>query len=109
MVQNCLPKEDLLVRCGGEEFCILLPSVSIDAAALLAERTRLGIEQAYLSFGGRALRVTVSIGLATLSADGNEGVETLVSRADEALYSAKKADRNCVVSFPARATLGVVS
>ena len=100
VVQNCLRKEDLLVRYGGEEFCILLPGVSINAAELLAERTREGIEQARFSFGGRELHVTVSIGLATLSVDGDEGVETMVSRADEALYSAKKAGRNCVVAFP---------
>ena len=98
VVQNCLRKEDLLVRFGGEEFCILLPGVSIDEAVILAERTRLRIEKARFTFGGRALHVTVSIGLAKLSLEGEEGVETLVSRADEALYSAKKAGRNRVVA-----------
>ena len=107
VVLTCLRKEDFLVRYGGEEFCILLPSVAIDRAAIMAERTRDAVEQARFRFDGRALRVTVSIGVAMLSMDGTEGVDTLISRADEALYTAKKAGRNRVVAFPANTTHGM--
>ena len=98
-VLTCLRKEDLLVRYGGEEFCILLPSVASDRATAMAERTREVVEKAKFAHNGRSLQVTVSIGVAGLSNRSNEGVETLVSRADEALYAAKKAGRNRVVTL----------
>lgn len=105
---TCLRKEDFLVRYGGEEFCILLPSVAIDRAAVMAERIREAVEQARFSFKGRALSVTISIGVTTLSMEGNENVDTVVNRADEALYAAKKAGRNRVVAFPANTTLAML-
>lgn len=105
---TCLRKEDLLVRYGGEEFSVLLPSLTIDRAMAMAERMRLCIEQARFLFNGKSLRVTVSIGVASLSAGGDEGVETLISHADEAMYSAKKAGRNRVVAFPTNTTLGML-
>ena len=108
VVMMALRKEDMLVRYGGEEFCILLPNTAIDRAMIMAERTRDAIEQAHFMFNERTLRVTVSIGVATLSSEGSEGVETLVSRADEALYSAKRAGRNRVVAFPTNTTLGML-
>ena len=108
VVLSCLRKEDFLVRYGGEEFCILLPSVAIDRAAAMSERIREAVEQARFSFNGRALRVTVSIGVAPLSSSGDEGVDKLVNRADDALYSAKKAGRNRVVAFPANTTLAML-
>ena len=108
VVMMALRKEDMLVRYGGEEFCILLPNTAIDRAMIMAERTRDAIEQAHFMFNERTLRVTVSVGVATLSSEGSEGVETLVSRADEALYSAKRAGRNRVVAFPTNTTLGML-
>ena len=108
VVLTCLRKEDFLVRYGGEEFCILLPSVAIDRAAVMAERIRAAVEQAGFTFNNRTLPVTVSVGVSTLSGDGNEGVDKLVNRADEALYTAKKAGRNRVVAFPANTTLAML-
>lgn len=108
VVLTCLRKEDLLVRYGGEEFCILLPNVAIDRAAAMAERIREAAQQAHFSYNGRALPVTISIGVSTLSAEGTEGVDRLVNRADEALYAAKKAGRNRVVAFPANTTLAML-
>ncbi len=108
VVLTCLRKEDLLVRYGGEEFCILLPNVHGDRAAAMAERIREAVEQARFSFNGRVLPVTISMGVTTLSLDGNEDVDQLVNRADEALYTAKKAGRNRVVSFPPNTTLAML-
>ena len=108
VVLTCLRKEDLLVRYGGEEFCTLLPSVAVDRATAMAERMRDAVEQARFSFDGRILPVTVSIGVSSLSLDGNEGVDRLISRADEALYTAKKSGRNRVVAFPPNTTLAML-
>ncbi|MEQ1516672.1 MAG: GGDEF domain-containing protein, partial [Usitatibacteraceae bacterium] len=108
VVQTCLRKEDLLVRYGGEEFCILLPGVAIDRTVLLAERIRDAVEQAKFAFNGRTLQVTVSVGVSALSPEGTEGVDKLVDRADEALYTAKKAGRNRVVACPANTTLAML-
>ncbi len=108
VVLTCLRKEDLLVRYGGEEFCILLPNVHGDRAAAMAERIRESVEQARFSFNGRVLPVTISMGVTTLSLEGSEDVDQLVNRADEALYTAKKAGRNRVVSFPPNTTLAML-
>ena len=93
---------DVLVRYGGEEFCVLLPATPATLAAVIAERMREGV--AALTFADVAtdsLRVTVSAGLACL--DGapephapNLGV-WLVERADSALYQAKQSGRNKVI------------
>ena len=104
----CLRKEHLLVRYGGEEFCILLPGVEISRAKAMAERSREAVEEAKFAHNGVGLKFTVSIGVAGLSNSGDKGVETLVSRADETLYAAKKAGRNRVVSFPSNTTLGLL-
>jgi diguanylate cyclase (GGDEF)-like protein len=108
IVLTCLRKEDLLVRYGGEEFCMLLPNVALDRASMMAERIREAVDVARFSFNGRSLAVTISIGVTALSTDGVEDVDMLVHRADEALYAAKKSGRNRVVAFPANTTLGML-
>jgi diguanylate cyclase (GGDEF)-like protein len=108
IVLTCLRKEDLLVRYGGEEFCMLLPNVAMDRATAMAERIREAVEAARFSFNGRTLSVTISVGVTSLSTGGNEDVDVLVNRADEALYAAKKSGRNRVVAFPANTTLGML-
>jgi diguanylate cyclase (GGDEF)-like protein/PAS domain S-box-containing protein len=82
---------DVVGRMGGEEFVLLLPSADAEQAAAIAERVRLAIGDK----AGEALpRVTVSIGVATLT--GEEDTATLLHRADCALYEAKRAGRNAL-------------
>jgi diguanylate cyclase (GGDEF)-like protein len=108
-LQACLRREDLLVRYGGEEFCVLLPEVSLDHAALLAERSRAAVEAATLMYRGQRIPLTISIGVALLMSGTDETIEQLVSRADEALYSAKAAGRNRVVVYPENSTIALLS
>jgi diguanylate cyclase (GGDEF)-like protein len=98
-LQSCLRSGDLLARYGGEEFSILLSGASAEGAQLCAERTLTAISAAPVSVDGHHLRLTVSIGIATLF--GHEGEETadvplLLKRADLALYRAKAEGRNRV-------------
>ncbi|MEJ8307168.1 GGDEF domain-containing protein [Saccharibacillus sacchari] len=79
-------------RWGGEEFLLLLPDTTSAAAEAFAERIRIEMEQTDF---GEAARVTASFGVTT-SIPG-EAIRQLFKRADEALYSAKRAGRNRVV------------
>lgn len=87
-----LRQEDWVGRLGGEEFLALLPDEDAEGAAVVAEGLRAAIEHIGVRDGDETLRVTVSVGWATL----NEGEDTdgLLRRADEALYAAKAAGRN---------------
>jgi len=80
---------DIVARIGGEEFAVLLSNTSTDEALRMAERLRAGIES--LPIG-----LTVSCGVASLVPTDPEAWNTLVDRADRALYAAKAAGRNCV-------------
>jgi diguanylate cyclase (GGDEF)-like protein len=87
---------DLLARWGGEEFMILAANCGGQEADRLAEKLRRLINEAAFDEVGS---VTCSFGVAQFQ-DGDTA-ETLTSRADEALYAAKRAGRNCVRSFGA--------
>ncbi len=89
---------DVLARYGGEEFVVLLRGVVLDHAVLFAERVRKVVEALEVEFEGKALKVTISIGIAALDSDHPMMAEELVKRADGFLYEAKKAGRNRVCS-----------
>ncbi len=87
---------DVLCRYGGEEFIVLCPDVDLDSARRIAERMRAAIEANTVeTTNGLRLRVTVSIG-AAVSNSHVADADSLVKAADEALYAAKDAGRNCV-------------
>jgi two-component system cell cycle response regulator len=90
---------DLACRLGGEEFVIVMPETDMAVATIVAERLRRRIasEPFPIAQGTKTLDVTISIGLATLdSADDNAA--TILKRADQALYRAKRDGRNRVVA-----------
>ena len=93
-LQHRMRAEDYLGRLGGEEFLALLPDTDEASAAAMAERLRATVEAVRVPAEEGVLRVTVSIGWATLHE--SEDVDSLVRRADEALYGAKDAGRDRV-------------
>jgi len=89
---------DLACRYGGEEFVIVMPETDMAVAALVAERIRRRIasEPFAIDQGAKAIDVTLSIGLSALAT--NDTAATILKRADQALYRAKRDGRNRVVA-----------
>jgi diguanylate cyclase len=89
-----LRETDLLARYGGEEFVAILTTSNQDETLLAAERLRKALAATPVVLAdGRQINITTSIGGATTQ--GLEDETALIERADEALYTAKKAGRNC--------------
>ena len=82
---------------GGEEFLVVLPGVGRESAAMVAERMRLAMEASgFEPDPGAEIRVTASIGVASVDPGSRQSLDALVQAADEALYRAKAAGRNRV-------------
>lgn len=95
---------DLVARYGGEEFALLLPHATHDEAVALAERCLAAVDAAGLKHPGSPIsdHVTVSVGLAMASFDdtGDGDPQSLVKRADQALYRAKSLGRHRCEEVP---------
>jgi len=93
---------DLPARYGGEEFIVFLPRTRLPEAVIVGERIREAVERKAFAAPSPMLRCTVSVGIADYL-PGTEGTEkTVIGRADEALYSAKRGGRNRVVCSPSK-------
>jgi diguanylate cyclase (GGDEF)-like protein/PAS domain S-box-containing protein len=93
-LRNSVRLSDVVCRWGGEEFVVLLMNPHPGEAKTVAERIRALVESSSLSVERGRLTVTVSVGVA--EARAGDAVNTLLRRADEALYRAKAAGRNQV-------------
>lgn len=94
-LQTLVRLRDTVGRWGGEEFLCLLPHVDRTAATEVAERVRGGIEEAPVAHGQRLIRMTASIGVVSFPCDGGDP-DTLLAKADSALYESKRSGRNRV-------------
>ncbi len=103
--RNLLRDIDIYGRLGGEEFAILLPETDMVGGRATAERLRSAIADTEINAGGATLHVTVSIGVALLSAN-DAGLEAVLKRADDAMYEAKRNGRNRVMAEPLPAVTG---
>lgn len=97
LLRTIVRETDELCRWGGEEFAVLAYNCGLDSAAVLAENLRLAVEQASIVTLPDKSLLTISLGI-TEVCDGDD-CDTVLARADKALFKAKKSGRNCVRSI----------
>jgi len=97
-IRNTIKLDTLVARYGGEEFIISLPNVNPDDVLNTAERVRESIENSAFKIDEHEIDVTISLGVASLSAEARTLTE-IISNADKALYKAKQTGRNKVVVY----------
>ncbi|MEW6989943.1 diguanylate cyclase [Colwelliaceae bacterium 6441] len=95
LISSLLRLCDQFGRYGGEEFAAILPETDLEGAIDVAERIRQKIEQCVINFQGNTIRISTSVGVATINPNDRR-YEDLISNADVALYEAKTAGRNKV-------------
>jgi len=93
-IKNLIRESDICGRFGGEEFLILAPNTKLNGMLKLANRIKNDIENHNFEFENQKIKVTVSIGVT--SSSKSDSVFSLIERADEALYDAKRNGRNRV-------------
>jgi diguanylate cyclase (GGDEF)-like protein len=106
--RQVLRKTDLLGRYGGEEYAIVLPEADLAAACQTAERLRRECSQRAFEVGDSRIAVTVSLGVAALDEEC-ASQDTLLDRADHALYAAKHAGRNQVCVWRKRQSIATTN
>jgi len=95
LLKHRLRKSDVVGRYGGEEFAVILPNCTLDAAIAIIDQIRVNFEKLRFTHDGQVFSVTFSAGVAACSDYPN--AQQLTQSADDALYQAKADGRNCVV------------
>ena len=101
--QGSIREIDVLARFGGDEFVLLFPETTSAEAHAVMERVRLALIAQPVDVHGKLVALSISVGIAGL-ASAAKSLDTLIECADQALYQAKAAGRNRVVSEPTAST-----
>ncbi|OGW74919.1 MAG: hypothetical protein A2Z72_00090 [Omnitrophica bacterium RBG_13_46_9] len=101
-------REDFVARYGGEEFTIIMPNTSKQIATIISERLRKEIAESFASMElpQNIYHLTISIGISTFPYDGADK-DTLIHKADIALYEAKRTGKNKVCAYNPRLEKGL--
>ena len=91
-----LREGDFVGRYGGDEFALLLPRTELEIGGEVAERMRARVAENAHEIASRHEEITVSLSLGVVQSRATDDSESILARADEALYRAKQAGRNCV-------------
>lgn len=94
LLNQYVRKSDIVGRYGGEEFGIVFPQISQQAAWAICERIRQKVEEFQFNAEGQVVAITISIGMCFKSSEKNLNQQEIVKRADDALYQAKRNGRN---------------
>ncbi len=97
-IRDNLRPTDLVARYGGEEFVAILPRTSPKTLQKITDRLNAAIRERPFEYKCHIIAVTISIGGAMLTAKSHS-LDELLTQADQAMYQAKAAGRNCVVIF----------
>ncbi len=100
VMKNLLREQDTLARWGGEEFLILLPETDVVQGTLAAERIRRQICELEVGYRGAKVSVAMTLGVVVF-AEGDT-IDTVLKKADDALYRGKRQGRNRVIAADAR-------
>lgn len=100
-IRQAVRVQDVVARTGGDEFIVLCPDTTIEAAVVCAERVRHSIESAQIQSGMLNLKISASIGVACRDHSIVDS-ESLLKRADQGMYLAKHGGRNRVSSMQLR-------
>lgn len=94
---DTLRNSDIVGRFGGEEFILLLPDTHLSCALQVVGRLRECLQQASVPVDGLNLKLTATFAVTEVN-DQDDSIESVIRRADRALYEGKKTGRNCVVA-----------
>jgi diguanylate cyclase (GGDEF)-like protein len=94
LMRSVLRKYDMMARWGGEEFLIMLPVTEINDAQIVAEKVIAYVRTQIFNYKGNSFNVTITAGAAQYQAD--DDLDSIIKRADEAMYLGKKSGKNCV-------------
>ncbi|HID07947.1 MAG TPA: GGDEF domain-containing protein [Armatimonadetes bacterium] len=100
-------EHDIVARYGGEEFALLLPVTPKEGALAAAARLRHAVEVTPFRAREETIHITVSVGIATCPSDATTR-DTLIDKADQALYAAKRRGRNRVCYFDQQGNIQVL-
>lgn len=95
--QGQLKDGELAARMGGEEFAVALPGTDLSVAQRFADRLREAIAHQHLAHDAGPTKIPVTVSVGVTVARGVDSLDAILTRADEALYGAKRAGRNAVV------------
>ncbi|WP_338291140.1 sensor domain-containing diguanylate cyclase [Planctobacterium marinum] len=97
LLSTSLRKSDVLCRYGGEEFLIMLPDTNVERACLISDKIRQRINELSIKpTEKQKFNFTVSFGVSSINCEQDNSVESVICRADKALYKAKEGGRNRV-------------
>ena len=97
LFNRTLRQSDVLGRYGGEEFVLILPDTDLDQAADVVNRLREALQASTLKIPSGEIRLTATFGLAQV-AGAEKNIDSVIKRADRALYDGKAAGRNRVMT-----------
>lgn len=94
-LKQALRSQDVIARIGGDEFLVICPETSLEAAIICGERLRKAVEAVSVTVGEKVFKLSISVGVATREA-AMPDPDALVKRADQGVYAAKQRGRNKV-------------